>query len=521
MPNQQTDQLFQLIKSLTKAEKRNFKLFAKRGSANDDLKFILLFDAIEKQTVFDEEQILKKVKTIKKAQLSNLKAHLYKQLLTSLRLSHSNHNIDIQIRENIDYARILYNKGLYKQSLKLLEKTKTIALDAKQTVLCLEIVQFEKHIELHHITRSIKTRAEEISKESEEITSMVVNETQFSNLAIRLYGLYLKVGFIRNEKDYVFITEFFNANLPDYNIEELGVFEKISLYQSYVWYYYIVVDFLNGYRYAQKWIDLFEEHPQLIKTHHEQYLKGLHNLLATLFNIGHYTKLIETLKTLENFENRDDIQWDKNEQMAYFVYKYSSRIDKHFLEGSFTEGVKLAAEIEEKLASHFNKIDEHRILVINYKIACLYFGSGDNKNTIKYLNKIINIKVDEIREDIHCFARILNLIAHFELQNDDLLEYQIKTVYRFLIKMNDLQQVQIEILNFLRRLSKINRNNLQGEFIKLKNKLVKLKDNPYENRPFLYLDIISWLQCKIEGKTVQEIIQNKFKLHFKEEFIRS
>lgn len=43
MPNKQTDPLFQLIKSLSKAEKRNFKLYAQRNTSADDLKTVQLF----------------------------------------------------------------------------------------------------------------------------------------------------------------------------------------------------------------------------------------------------------------------------------------------------------------------------------------------------------------------------------------------------------------------------------------------------------------------------------------------
>ena len=64
-----------------------------------------------------------------KVQLSNLKAHLYKQILVSLRLNPTLQNMRIQIREQIDFATILYQKGLYKQSLKLLEKAKAMALE--------------------------------------------------------------------------------------------------------------------------------------------------------------------------------------------------------------------------------------------------------------------------------------------------------------------------------------------------------------------------------------------------------
>ncbi len=69
--------------------------------------------------VYDERIILKSG-IVKKQQLSNLKAHLYKQILISLRLNPSHQNIRVQIREQLDFATILYQKGLYKQSLKIL-----------------------------------------------------------------------------------------------------------------------------------------------------------------------------------------------------------------------------------------------------------------------------------------------------------------------------------------------------------------------------------------------------------------
>ena len=124
MPKQKTDDLIQVVKSLTRAEKRHFRLFVKRNQASEDILFLQLFDVLDKQKEYDEELILKKLPAIKKRQLSNLKAHLYKQLLTSLRLLNKNHNEDIQIREMVDYAKVLYNKGLYRQSLESLEKAK-------------------------------------------------------------------------------------------------------------------------------------------------------------------------------------------------------------------------------------------------------------------------------------------------------------------------------------------------------------------------------------------------------------
>ena len=74
MAKKNSDPVFQLIKSLTKAEKRYFKLFATRQKSAEDAKFIKLFDLIDKQKDYDEGKILEKERAIKSQQLSNLKA---------------------------------------------------------------------------------------------------------------------------------------------------------------------------------------------------------------------------------------------------------------------------------------------------------------------------------------------------------------------------------------------------------------------------------------------------------------
>ena len=122
MPNRNTDELFQLIKSLNKPEKRLFKLYVKRSTGNDDLKIIALFDAMDNMQEYDEEKLLRKNPSIQKQQLSNIKAYLYKQILTSI--SHASDDVEIQLSEQLMFARMLYNKGLYMQALKTLDKVK-------------------------------------------------------------------------------------------------------------------------------------------------------------------------------------------------------------------------------------------------------------------------------------------------------------------------------------------------------------------------------------------------------------
>tara|TARA_B100001167_G_C16652376_1_gene249257 strand:- start:121 stop:678 length:558 start_codon:yes stop_codon:yes gene_type:complete len=179
------------------------------------------------------------------------------------------------------------------------------------------------------------------------------------------------------------------------------------------------------------------------------------------------------------------------------------------MKGEFHGGETLVEKIDQKIKRFKGKIDEHHIMVFYYKIASLYFGDGNNKKCIEYLGKIIQNKSLEMREDLMCFSRILSLVAHYEAGMDYHLERLIKSTYKFLIRMNDLHEVQKEMIKFLRNLPDVSPLDIKDEFRKLHATLKRYEDHPYERRAFLYLDIISWLESKIDNRPVADVIKEK------------
>jgi len=509
MANKQADPLFKLIKTLTKPEKRNFRLYVNRVQDSEHIKFVQLFDVLDKQKKYDEQIIFEKLPKIKKTQLSNLKRHLTKQILVSLRLIQK--NTDMQVREQIDFAHILYGKGLYLQSLKVLDRVKSIAKESHLDILHLEILEFEKLIESRHITRSIESRADELVLQADLRQQVVSTASQLSNLSLKLYGLYIKLGHIRDEKDFYLVDEFFNSNLPQLDPDNLTFFERVNLYQSYLWYHFIIQNFPFCYKYAQQLVDLFDENEAMKISNPDLYIRCMHNLMINLFYLNNHKKLLSTLHIFEQFIEINKKTFTQNTAVLAFQFINISKLNRHFMEGSCTEAIPLVKEIDKQLKLKEDFLDEHRVLVFYYKIACIYFVSGDNKKAIDYLNRVINLKLGSLREDIQCYSRILHLIAHYELKNYNLLKYLVKSVYRFLGKVEDLNPVQTEILKFLRLAINKNPRDLKTEFIQLKGRLEKSRGRQYESRSFLYLDIISWLQSKIENKSVQQVIQENFK----------
>ncbi|RED27073.1 hypothetical protein BD847_1006 [Flavobacterium cutihirudinis] len=512
MANHQKDFLFVLIKSLSKSEKRQFKIFASRLETSSNTKFIELFNILDKSETYDEKLILKSG-SIKKVQLSNLKSYLYKQILVSIRLNIPSQNIRYQLREQIDFAVILYNKGLYRQSLKILDKTKQQALENDEKYMAYEIVEFEKLIESQYITRSIQGRADELVIQAKELNYRNTISSKLSNLSLQLYGIMLKTGYVKSDEEYKYIDDYFNRHIAKLDESKFGFREKYWFYNANLWRSFLVQDFLASYKFAYKWVQLFYDNPNMIYLNPVFFLKGNHYFLESLYMLKYTSNFKKYLTLLE--ETIADPRFPVNDNIASlsFLYVYNNKLNLHILEGTFDESEYLIPEILEKLKIHSEHLDEHHEMLFFYKIASIYFGNEKYNECINYLDKIINNKNLSMREDLMCFARLLSLIAHYELGKDYYLENHLKSTYKFLIKMNDLHEVQKEIIKFLRNLNNFYPADIKKEFKKMHARFVELEKNTYEKRAFLYLDIISWLESKIENRKIADIIKEKAKLN--------
>ena len=510
MSKLQTDKLVLLINRLNKAEKRSFRLYVNRNSSSSNSLFVQLFDLILKEKKYDDQLALKKISRLKKSQLSNLKSNLFKQILSCLRLLERNKIEEIQVREQIDFAKILYEKGLYKECLELLDKAKKQALAINFETLALSILYFEKRIESQHITGSMADKAVELSTQSEKLLSAIQLTNKLSNASLLLYGRYLNHGYVRNKEEYKELKEFFTSVLPKLNVRKLEFYQKLYYFQSYVWFHNMAQDFPNTFKYAQKWVDLFHDNEQMKSSVTTAYLKGIHNLLNALFMAKKRTRFNEGYENLLAFDIQGKSNVTKNEISLFNLFKWTHFLNKLFVNADYktSEGLQ---ELDKILLKNEYSWDLHRLLVFYYKIGSAYFGIGDLDKAGFYLNKVSQINYPKFREDIQSFARILNLIVHFDKGDTLLISYQVKSLYRYLSSMKELEEVQIEIIKFLRRTPSMLPSKMKKEFKDLRSKLVKIEKKPYEKRPFLYLDIISWLESKIENKPIRTIIKGKLK----------
>jgi hypothetical protein len=504
-----SDSLFQLVKSLEKAEKRHFKIYIKRNSGNDDLKVVQLFDALDSMEEYDEKAIFRRIKSLDKSKLANLKTHLNKQLLASLRLLKSKDSVDLQLSEHLDNARILYNKGLKLQSLKILERAKELARHNQKFNTLVQLISLEKKIEILHITRSPTEKTESLARESEEVSGHIDRVTRLSSLALLLYRWYVIHGHTQNEREESELERFFRDYLPKDLGKVSGFYEKLYLFQSFCWFAFIRQDFLLNYRYARKWVDLYTEQPQMkgIETGH--YIKGIHSLLNAHFALRDHRGFDRMLGEFQSFAETEAALKHDNFRVHTWIYINTARINSHLMKGTFSEGVGLVSELESALTDHTLFVDPHRIMLFNYKFASLFFGNRDFDRAIDYTHRIIHGPGD-LRLDLQCYARLVHLLSHYELGNYEILDSLSKSAHRFFKKMKKLTDVERATFDFVKHSFGHPPREIRERLQRFHDQVKHLEKTRFETRSFAYLDIISWAESKLSGKTMESVIHAKY-----------
>ncbi len=501
MFNAPKDQLFTLINSLTKAEKRNFKLYANRFQGGGDSKFIQLFDVLDRLSEYDEEEVLKRLPDVEKRHLPNLKRHLYKQILTSLRLIYIQKNIDIQIREQLDFARILYGKGMYMQSLRILDRIKKIANEHHQDILHLEILEFQKLIEARHITRSrlVEHKMESLLEESARRSWVSHSTSLFSNFNIQIHGWYIQNGHVKNEEDVEKIRAYFEEQIPPYaQLEELTFFEKANLFQGQMWYQYILLNFKQAIHHADDWVALFKSNNQMKEKDPGLYMRALYYMMVLNYLTRNQPQFARYLQEFREFVHDSRESFNDNSRMIAFVYLNLSQLNFSLMSQDFEQGIQLIGKIEERLPQFEAYTDVHRILLFYFKFAYLYFSVGQYDKALDYLNKIIHLKSGHLRDDLQNNARLLHMLCHYELQNWYFLDNQMPSVKRLLQNSSDVSELPVSTLHFLRKLANLPPAEHPAAFRRFQKKLARLANKPYEKKALNYLDIPAWVEQHLQ-----------------------
>lgn len=492
-----SDSLFQLIKSLSGQEKRYFKIFASRHTIGEKNNYLKLFDAIDKQEEYDEEAIrlfFKKDKFIR--QLFVVKSYLYEMILKSQDAYYAGSSIQIQLRHLVHYIEILYNKALYDQCLRMIEKAEKLAVKHEIFLTQLEIINWK--LKVRGTTLFQKTLDEDLSlfqQERKTITQKISNYHQYQFLNTKLFSKAVKKGwFPRSPEE---IIQEYEPIISDSVFESpekaISLQAKILFHNTISAYYHLKGDHKKSYFHSKEAEKIFLENTLLIENNQEDYLSCLSNLIFTSMFLGNYEESFRHINVLKKLTPPS-----KALQAKIIISAYLPELISYNINGYVDAGLKLIPEIENKLRSFQNILPRRDVLYIQYNFSCLYFKANEFKKSAQWVFQILNESETGFLPDLHAKTKILNLMIQTEMNNTDLLPYIIRSTYRFLLKQQRLYGFEKLIIGFIRRLPDVSANELKYQYGKLKSDLEELGKNPYEKKAMEHLGFSQWVEKKVK-----------------------
>lgn len=513
-----SDEIFLLLKSLSKQEKSYFKKFASAFTDEESNNYIKLYDEIagqvNKENQYDEEKI--KAGNYSGKFLKNLSFHknyLYNMILSSLTQYQKDARDMIPIRNLISQAEILFDKLLIEQSLKVLLRAKKLSIDKDKFNYLFEILSLERQIYKNLFNNEELTeKANSLFTEQYQTLDIMKNSLDYYFLNDKIGNHLRKMGTgrIRNEKESQDLKEYFdNPLLRDINNAKSffskTLFNTINLQNSLNNY-----DYERGYIFIKNNVELWENNLNKAGGKLDNYIYSINNLINCQLRLKRFSECESTLDKLKQIEKKFPRQiTEKNKVFIFYsltvmsITKHLATIDKGGLEETNADVGKNANMFE-------FKIQLSQRIIFYYFLGISNFVLGDYDKCIYWMGKIINLEKSDLSQDYQCYARIVYLISYYELNYLDSLEYALKSAYHFISKKERVYKYENIILKYLRRSFKIkSHQELNDMFKEMKFEMEKIFDDPFEQNAFDAFNILPWLESKIKNESMLDILKKE------------
>lgn len=494
-------ELFELICSLSQTEKRFFKVYAGRHVIGKQNVYVRLFNAIARQKSYDEEKIIRQFKGEAFVKyFAAEKYYLYQMVLHSLDAYHSESSVEHRLAKMLHFAEILFKRSLYDQCGKILDRAEKIARTFERFPE-LEQVLFRRQSLIYHnpeiSDRQIETYIGELFAEQDKVRKLQDNLIQYRRLSELIFAIYKQKGLARNTAELARLDNLMRHPL-------LKKESEAHSYDAARYFYGCHIIHCDAYsreeksaEYSLRLIRLIESRPDRLEENPASYIAALNSYLITNLRLRRFELFGNTLRKLKELRNSEPVRKSMGLQLRLFEATATHQLDFHIKTRTYTDAMPAIRETEKELIRLGTAVDKAYRITIYHNMVSIYFGAGMFREALRKLNLIINEPGNEIREDLVCFARVINLIVHYELGNELQLPYLMRSAYRFLHKRNRVLRFEKVIFEHLRFLLRTRRESeIPGILLKLKKNLIPLLKEPYEKNLFEDIDLISWLDRK-------------------------
>lgn len=499
--------LFELIKTLSKTEKRYFKKYAwLHSSKGSNPHATQLFDAMEKMAVYDGDKF--KTQNSSKPFYKNLaseKQHLMKLILQSLNEYHRHNSKKTTIQFHINSFELLFQKRQYKLAEKQLLKAAQISREYGNTIYLVDIYKlFGKLYQHSGNLEKLKELLAEFKQEEKELLTQIENELKLKMLEYRSYYTSRILGYPRTKKAMLQYEDLLRS-ATTIERKDASLNEKLSTLIVKNFYYDSLPNKVPLMKTRAEWIKTAEANEKFLSDNSMQYLVSLNNLANSYDELGMDKELEKTLDKIISHKNKN-----LDEEVRTFIYYYNLKLVRHINTGHFTDCIEYFPQVEKGLERYGRWFHPEYKLSFRYLFSYGYFGAGKYQQSLKWVNEILLNYPKETLEEYYNFARVFILLIYFELGYDGLLASELRSAKRYFKKREKLFSLEKVMLDFMKTsLKPEGIKATKKEFAVLLDQIIELKNSPYEQQLFALFDWQSWAESKVKETPLSEVMQKK------------
>lgn len=499
-----TDSLFQLIKAMNRADKRNFKLLTQLTAG--DKKYLKVFDAIDKQSEYDESRLLKQFEGDSLVnQFSVAKHYLYNSILRSLTYFYKGESSETTSL-NLQ-ARILVEKNLLPHARKILRKARLKAAAHEDFHGLMELLQTEREILLS--LQNFKRFEAEIRLIQERelwVQEEMAHLLKYKHLSDKMFQVITANQSARTGRDIREAKEIMESSLIGADTSHLACRTQIlqaEIRRDHAQFkgdYQLMCDF------ASEVAVLYDNQPGLKEAQLHMYIQALYGLSLAQYLIGNLSASQETLAKMKAIKTRS-----VKARIAIFEYYHLLALQYAQKTRNVGLGMQLLEDVVAQLAQFKGKLHKTSELLLYFYGAKMCLLARKYQEGLGWVQRLLEEPKTEVRTDLQCYCRLLELMLKYESGKFQEILQELKPTYRYIFKRDRMYKVERLALRSLRRLAE-NENgaNTRSIFREMKETLTDLANNKFEIPALQQLGLDTWVNSKLEGFSLDHIRENSF-----------
>lgn len=426
------DFLTDIIRSLSKPEKRYFKLFAARYKQDEEKNYIRLFNAFEKLRSDSPARATGKLKEEDySGRLAYDKHYLSEILLASLRQYHAESTIQLELGTELLSVELLRGKGLHAHALKKVQRVKKEAEKYELLEVLLHAISLEKEI---RFTGSIgwPELAPAIFEETEHVLEKIRVMNRLDSQRVELLLMAKEKGRPASENE----MEEWNRRLETFSDDvnltglagETSMRQRLQAYARFVMRDSSGADKVNAKRYG-----FFRAHPEQVEKAPLEYVLFLFTYCWTSTQVGNYAQaeiLLNDLRGLrEKYAGNVSPAMCReidNRLLPTEIYLYGKTAQYDRIVALEPEAEKFYRHIAPGLEGSFI-----------FNMATTFLIAGDFRRVISWTHRANSTGV--LRKDYVTYTinRIMQIIAHLSLGDHEVATSLANATQRYVLQRKD------------------------------------------------------------------------------------